>query len=35
MGQKELKKVLAGLGLATLVCAVGAPVPGHAQSGSG
>ncbi len=34
MNQKELKKVLAGLGVATLVSAVGAMVPGHA-AGSG
>ena len=35
MDGKELKKVLASLGIATLVTAVGATVPGHLQAGSG
>lgn len=35
MDGKELKKVLASLGIATLVTAVGAMVPGHLQAGSG
>lgn len=35
MGGKELKKVLASLGIATLVTAVGATVPGHVQAASG
>jgi radical SAM modification target selenobiotic family peptide len=35
MDGKELKKVLASLGIATLVTAVGAAVPGHLQAGSG
>lgn len=34
MDQKELKKVLARLGIATLVSAVGTLTPGHA-AGSG
>ena len=35
MDGKELKKVLASLGIATLVTAVGAMVPGHLQAASG
>jgi radical SAM modification target selenobiotic family peptide len=35
MDGKELKKVLASLGIATLVTAVGATVPGHLQAASG
>ncbi|PLX90824.1 MAG: hypothetical protein C0614_00220 [Desulfuromonas sp.] len=35
MGSKELKKVLAGLGVATLVSAVGAVAPGQLHAGSG
>ncbi len=35
MDPKELKKVLAGLGVATLVSAVGVAVPSHLQAGSG
>ena len=35
MDAKELKKVLAGLGIATLVSAAGATEPGHVQAASG
>jgi radical SAM modification target selenobiotic family peptide len=35
MDGKELKKVLAGLGIASLVAAVGATVPSHLHAGSG
>jgi radical SAM modification target selenobiotic family peptide len=35
MDPKELRKILAGLGMATLVSAVGVAVPGHLQAGSG
>lgn len=35
MDPKELKKVLAGLGLATLVSAVGVAVPPALHAGSG
>jgi radical SAM modification target selenobiotic family peptide len=35
MDGKELKKVLASLGIATLVTAVGAAVPDQLQAGSG
>lgn len=35
MDGKELKKVLASLGVATLVTAVGAMTPGQLQAGSG
>jgi radical SAM modification target selenobiotic family peptide len=35
MDGKELKKVLASLGIATLVTAVGAAVPGQLQAASG
>ena len=35
MDGKELKKVLASLGIATLVTAVGAMVPDHLQAASG
>jgi radical SAM modification target selenobiotic family peptide len=35
MDQRELKRILAGLGVATLVSAVGVTVPGHLQAGSG
>ena len=35
MDAKELKKVLAGLGIATLVSAVGVLAPGPVHAGSG
>ncbi len=35
MDPNELKKVLAGLGVATLVSAVGTIVPGQLQAASG
>ena len=35
MDGKELKKVLASLGIASLVAAVGAMTPGHLHAGSG
>ncbi len=35
MKSRELKKLLAGLGIAGLISAGGLPVPGHAASGSG
>ena len=35
MNPKGLKKVLAGLGVATLVSAVGAAIPGQLHAGSG
>jgi radical SAM modification target selenobiotic family peptide len=35
MDAKELKKILAGLGIATLVSAVGVPAPGVLYAGSG
>jgi radical SAM modification target selenobiotic family peptide len=35
MDGKELKKVLASLGVATLVTAVGTMAPGHLQAASG
>ncbi len=35
MDQKELKQILAGLGVATLVSAVGVAVPGHLLASSG
>lgn len=35
MDAKELKKVLAGLGIATLMSAGGLSVPGHVHAGSG
>lgn len=35
MDPKELKKILAGLGIATLVSAVGATTPADLQAGSG
>jgi radical SAM modification target selenobiotic family peptide len=35
MDARELKKVLAGLGIATLVSAAGVTVPGHVHAGSG
>jgi radical SAM modification target selenobiotic family peptide len=35
MDPKELKKALAGLGVATLVSAVGMAVPGHLLASSG
>jgi radical SAM modification target selenobiotic family peptide len=35
MDQKELRRILAGLGVATLVSAVGVAVPGHLQAASG
>jgi radical SAM modification target selenobiotic family peptide len=35
MDPKELKKVLAGLGIATLVSAVGATAPADLQASSG
>jgi radical SAM modification target selenobiotic family peptide len=35
MDPKELKKILAGLGIATLVSAAGVTVPGDLQAGSG
>ncbi len=35
MEAKELKKVLAGLGIATLVSAAGLTTPGHLHAASG
>ncbi len=35
MDVKEMKKVLASLGIATLVSAAGVTVPGHVHAGSG
>jgi radical SAM modification target selenobiotic family peptide len=35
MEAKELKKLLAGLGIATLVSAAGVSSPGHLQAASG
>jgi radical SAM modification target selenobiotic family peptide len=35
MDPKELKKVLAGMGVATLISAVGMAVPSNLQAGSG
>ena len=35
MDPKELKKVLAGLGVATLVSALGVSVPANLHAGSG
>jgi radical SAM modification target selenobiotic family peptide len=35
MDPKELKKILAGLGIASLVSAVGVTVPGALQAASG
>lgn len=35
MEHKELKKILAGLGIATLVSAAGVAVPGTLHAGSG
>ena len=35
MGEKELKKVLAGLGIATLISSAGVTLPPQAHAGSG
>lgn len=35
MESKELKKILAGIGMAALVSSVGAGLPGAAHGGSG
>jgi radical SAM modification target selenobiotic family peptide len=35
MGEKDLKKILAGLGIATLVSAAGVTLPPQVHAGSG
>ena len=35
MGEKELKKILAGLGIATLMSAGGVSLPSNVHAGSG
>lgn len=35
MDGKEMKRILASLGIATLVSTVGATMPGHLHAGSG